>query len=72
MSRPETPFVDSLSKMRKQGEWEPMDSEFGVAWFGGKGHQQLSEWLPDEVLEDTDFEDIDFLVFGWRKVDYGE
>ncbi len=55
-----------IKDIRKEG-WKPLQSEQGLAWFGGKSHQQLSEWLPDEVLEDEDFEDIDFLVVGWRK-----
>jgi len=45
-----------------------MESEQGFAWFGGKSHQQLAEWLPEKALEDEEFEDIDFLVVGWRKV----
>ncbi len=56
----------TISDIRKEG-WIPMQSEQGFAWFGGKSHQQLSEWLPDEALEDENFEDIDFLVVGWRK-----
>jgi len=53
--------------IRKEG-WNPMESEQGFAWFGGKSHQQLAEWLPEKALEDEDFEDIDFLVVGWRKL----
>jgi len=36
-------------------------------WFGGRSHSQLAEHLPDEALEDTEFEDLDFLVIGWKK-----
>lgn len=63
------PINITLDKMRSEGDWEPMLTRNGVAWFGGKGHQQLSRWLPDEALEETDFEDIDFLVVGWRKAE---
>ena len=54
-----------IKKIRKEG-WKPMQSEQGFAWFGGKSHEQLSQWLTSEALEDENFEDIDFLVVGWR------
>ena len=46
--------------------WQPMDSKDGVAWFGGKTHYQLADYLPQEALEHN-HEDLDFLVIGWRK-----
>ena len=58
----------NIKDIRKEG-WKPMQSEQGIAWFGGTSHEQLSQWLPDEALEDENFEDIDFLVVGWRKAD---
>ena len=47
--------------------WKPLATDQVTAWFGGKTHNQLSEYLPDEALKDTEFEDIDFLVIGWKK-----
>ena len=43
-----------------------MDSKDGVAWFGGKSHYQLADYLPEKALEHN-HEDLDFLVIGWRK-----
>tara|TARA_R110000772_G_scaffold28440_2_gene71775 strand:+ start:918 stop:1220 length:303 start_codon:yes stop_codon:yes gene_type:complete len=60
-------MAKNITEIRKEG-WNPMESEQGFAWFGGKSHQQLAEWLPEKALEDENFEDIDFLVVGWRKV----
>ena len=59
----------SLDKVRREGDWQPMDNYSTVAWFGGKSHTQLSTWLPDGALEESNFEDIDFLVIGWRKAE---
>lgn len=44
-----------------------MDTKDGHAWFGGKSHYSLAESLPKEATENCEFEDIDFLVVGWRK-----
>jgi hypothetical protein len=43
-----------------------MDTEDGCAWFGGKGHHILSEYLPDDALEHN-HEDLDFLVVGYKE-----
>lgn len=59
----------TLDKVRREGDWQPMDNQSTVAWFGGKSHTQLSSWLPDEALEESNIEDIDFLVIGWRKAE---
>ena len=54
---------DSLSLW--EGGWKPMETRDGWAWFGGKSHHTLSEYLPDDALKHN-HEDIDFLVIGWR------
>jgi len=46
--------------------WTPLSSKDGSAWFGGKTHSTLAEYLPEEFA-DTDFQDIDFLVVGCIK-----
>ena len=51
--------------MRKYG-WKPMESKYGSAWFGGKSHYKLADYVPSKVLDQVLFEDIDFLVLGWR------
>ncbi len=53
--------------IREQG-WEKMDTEHGYAWFGGDHHNGLFDYLPQNIKENPDdFDDIDFLVCGWRK-----
>ena len=56
----------TIKQIRDSG-WRPFEAEQGIAWFGGKSHDRLAEYLPGKVLEDENFEDIDFLVVGWRK-----
>ena len=56
----------TIKQIRDSG-WKPLATNQGTAWFGGRTHNQLSEYLPDEALKDTEFEDIDFLVIGWKK-----
>ena len=54
-------------KLIRDSGWKPLATVEGTAWFGGRTHNQLAEYLPDEALKDTEFEDIDFLVIGWKK-----
>ena len=58
------------NKTLDEGGWQEMDNKSSVAWFGGKSHVQLSGWLPEGTVGETNFEDIDFLVIGWRKADH--
>ena len=39
----------------------------GGAWFGGKSHYKLADYVPSKVFDKANLEDIDFLVLGWRK-----
>ena len=52
-----------MDMMQKKG-WKPMKSEDGCAWFGGKTHSMLADYLPEEALKHN-HEDLDFLVVGW-------
>jgi hypothetical protein len=61
MSKPKK--RNTIKKIRDFG-WKPLATDEGTAWFGGRTHTQLAEYLPDNALEDTEFEDIDFLVIG--------
>ena len=49
-----------------KGGWKPMESKDGCAWFGGKTHSTLADYLPEEALKHN-HEDLDFLVVAWRK-----
>ena len=62
----------TLDEVRKEGGWQEMDSKSSVAWFGGKSHTQIAEWLPSDVLENSVLEDVDFLVIGWRKTNHDD
>tara|TARA_R100001129_G_scaffold179631_1_gene156616 strand:+ start:67 stop:264 length:198 start_codon:yes stop_codon:yes gene_type:complete len=64
MSKPKKRLT--IKQIRNSG-WKSLATVDGTAWFGGRTHTQLAEWLPYDVLEDTEFEDIDFLVIGWKK-----
>ena len=53
-------------KMLKRKKWKPMETKDGSAWFGGKTHHPVADYLPEKTLEKHNFEDLDFLVVGWR------
>ena len=58
--------ADFETLIKKQG-WQPMETGgIGGAWFGGKSHYTLADYLPSEVFDNANLEDIDFLVLGWR------
>jgi len=42
-----------------------MSTSNGNAWFGGKTHTTLADYLPEEALK-YNLEDIDFVVCGWQ------
>ena len=56
-----------IEEYYKKSGWNMMDTKDGHAWFGGKSHYSVAESLPKEATENCEFEDIDFLVVGWRK-----
>ena len=53
-----------INKIVEKYGWKPMDTKDGLAWFGGKTHSCLGDHIADEH---EDFENIDFLVAGWRR-----
>ena len=55
-----------MKMLKTKTLWKPMESENGSAWFGGKSHHPIAEYLPDGTLDKHDFRDIDFLVVGWQ------
>ena len=59
-------IVDDYQKLLKSSGWQPMESPDGCAWFGGKSHYKLADYLPKSVTNLYNNEDIDFLVIGWR------
>lgn len=67
-TKAETKIVADFEKLIKKKGWQPMDTkEVGGAWFGGKSHYKLADYVPSKVFDKANLEDIDFLVLGWRK-----
>ena len=54
-----------INKIVEKYGWKPMDTKDGLAWFGGKSHSCLGDHIAEDLIED--FENIDFLVAGWRR-----
>tara|TARA_Y100001973_G_C5010200_1_gene237981 strand:+ start:252 stop:617 length:366 start_codon:yes stop_codon:yes gene_type:complete len=54
-----------INKIVEKHGWKPMDTKDGLAWFGGKSHSCLGDHIAEDLIED--FENIDFLVAGWRR-----
>ena len=46
--------------------WKSLKTKDGYAWFGGKHHFGLYDYVPEKVIENHSIEDIDFLVCGWQ------
>ena len=66
-TKAEEKIVADFEKLIKKKGWKPMDTcRVGGAWFGGKSHYTLADYVPSEVFDKADLEDIDFLVLGWR------
>jgi len=53
----------TIEQLRKEGGFKPMESKNGYAWFGGKTHSVLAEYVNQDDAEN--FEDLDFLVVGY-------
>ena len=62
-SKEEQEIIDKFHKLIKKHGWKPMESKDGCVWFGGKSHNMLANYIPQNEVEH--FEDIDFLVVGW-------
>tara|TARA_R100000697_G_scaffold110490_1_gene126931 strand:- start:281 stop:475 length:195 start_codon:yes stop_codon:yes gene_type:complete len=56
---------EAFFKMLKRKGWKPMETKDGCAWFGGKTHSVLAEFVDSNEIEN--FEGLDFLVVGWKK-----
>ena len=57
---------DQLKHLEKNG-WIPMNTKDGTAWFGGKSHYKLADYIKDPEEDDRLLEDIDFLVIAYSK-----
>ena len=66
MTEEDKKIAKAFIAMIKRNGWKPMQAKNGLAWFGGKTHKQLADYLPKEDLENHWYEDIDFLVVGYR------
>tara|TARA_E500000081_G_scaffold123084_1_gene128627 strand:- start:22 stop:234 length:213 start_codon:yes stop_codon:yes gene_type:complete len=59
---------EAYFKMLKRNGWKPMDTPTGRAWFGGESHVPILDYVPEKAFKnDCSYEDLDFLVVGWRK-----
>ena len=67
MTKEDREIAKAFIAMIKRKGWKPMEAKDGLAWFGGKTHQQLADYLPKKDLDNHSHEDIDFLVVGYRK-----
>ena len=59
-------LTEKDKKLLKKYGWKSLDTQTGYAWFGGKTHHPIADHLPEKTLEKHNFEDLDFLVVGWR------
>ena len=67
-TKAETKIVADFEKLIKKKGWQPMETKgIGGAWFGGKSHYNLADYVPSKVFDKANLEDIDFLILGWRK-----
>ena len=57
---------NQLKHLDKNG-WIPMNTKDGTAWFGGKSHYKLADYIKDPEEDDRLLEDIDFLVIAYSK-----
>ena len=57
---------DQLKHLDKNG-WRPLNTKDGTAWFGGKSHFKLIDYIEDPENDDRSLEDIDFLVIAYSK-----
>ena len=67
MTEEDKKIAKAFIAMIKRNGWNPMKAKDGLAWFGGKTHNQLADYLPKKVINSYSHEDVDFLVVGWRK-----
>jgi len=57
-------IIKKFQKVIAKHGWKPMEtSNEGGAWFGGRNHNILADFIPEKKAENL--EDIDFLVMGW-------
>ena len=66
MTKEDKEIAKAFIAMIERNGWKPMKAQGGLAWFGGKTHYQLADYLPKKALDSYSHEDIDFLVIGWR------
>jgi len=55
-------IIKKFQKVIAKHGWKPMKTNnVGGAWFGGRSHSALADYIP----KGKNLEDIDFLVMGW-------
>ena len=63
-NKEEQEIINKFHKLIKKHGWKPMESKNGSAWFGGKSHNILANYIPQKKA--AQFENVDFLVVGWK------
>ena len=62
MTKEDLEIIKKFQKVIAKHGWKPMKTNnVGGAWFGGRSHSALADYIP----KDKNLEDIDFLVMGW-------
>ncbi len=64
MVKKDDAILEAFQKMIRRKGWNTFSgaSVDGTAWFGGKSHHNLLNYIPEE---DSNLEDYDFLVVGY-------
>ena len=63
-NKEEQEIINKFHKLIKKHGWKPMESKNGSAWFGGKSHNILANYIPQKKA--AQLENVDFLVVGWK------
>jgi hypothetical protein len=56
----------AINHIYRRNNWTPMETKDGTAWFGGKTHNSLADYISKDEIEN--FEDVDFLVIAWSNI----
>ena len=63
LTKAEKQTMEDFKKILPKLGWKPLATKTGDAWFGGKTHSFLADYVDPDDAEN--FEDLDFLVVGY-------
>tara|TARA_R100000742_G_C4188978_1_gene21675 strand:+ start:62 stop:295 length:234 start_codon:yes stop_codon:yes gene_type:complete len=63
LTKAEKQTMEDFKKILPKLGWKPLEAKDGCAWFGGKTHSFLADYVDPDDAEN--FEDLDFLVVGY-------